>query len=83
MISAPDIMEPRKMRALVDLRDAQIIELDRLAKLRGRSRAALIRDAVDAYLSRDGASDGEEAFGLWGGEGPDGLAFQEKLRREW
>lgn len=70
------------MRTLVDLVDIQVQALDRLAKRQARSRAALIREAVDAYLERHDLAEGDEAFGLWGDK-TDGLAYQERIRSEW
>jgi metal-responsive CopG/Arc/MetJ family transcriptional regulator len=40
------------MRTLVDLGDAQIQALDDLSKKEKRSRAALIRQAIDDYLGK-------------------------------
>jgi predicted transcriptional regulator len=71
------------LRALVDLMEAQVQALDRLARRRERSRASLIREAVDDYLCRNGLGSDDDGFGLWGAEPVDGLAFQERLRREW
>lgn len=71
------------MRALVDLGESQVVALDRLAKRQDRSRASLIREAVDDYLGRHCPEGGDEAFGSWGKDAPDGLAFQERVRREW
>ena len=71
------------MRALVDLEQDQIRKLDQMAKARRRSRAALIRDAVAAYVEKDKKATANDAFGLWRGRSIDGLAFQEKVRSEW
>lgn len=71
------------MRTLLDLVDSQVEALDRLAKRRDRSRASLIREAVDDYLRRHGLGSDDEAFGLWGKDAVDGLAFQERARAEW
>jgi predicted transcriptional regulator len=71
------------MRTLVDLGNARVRALDRLAKREDRSRASLIREAVDDYLSRHRREDHDEFFGLWGEDAMDGLAFQEQARREW
>ena len=71
------------MRALVDLVDSQVQALDRLAKRQDRSRASLIREAVDDYLGRHRLESDDEAFGLWGKDAMEGLAFQEQARREW
>ncbi|MEQ9331005.1 ribbon-helix-helix protein, CopG family [Thalassobaculum sp.] len=71
------------MRALVDIDEGQVRDLDRLAKQEKRSRAALIREAVADYLERRGRQTAEDAFGLWGQHKTDGLAYQEKIRSEW
>jgi len=71
------------MRTLVDVADAQLRELDALSKEEKRSRAALIREAIDDYLATRRRRDEGDAFGLWGRRKVDGLAYQEKVRREW
>jgi metal-responsive CopG/Arc/MetJ family transcriptional regulator len=71
------------MRTLVDLGDVQVQALDELSKKEKRSRAALIRQAVDDYLMKRRNGDEDDAFGLWGKRKVDGLAYQEKVRREW
>lgn len=71
------------MRTLVDLVESQVEALDRLAKQQERSRASLIRAAVDDYLGRHGLESEDEAFGSWGKNAVDGLAFQERARSEW
>jgi metal-responsive CopG/Arc/MetJ family transcriptional regulator len=73
----------KKMRTLVDLGDAQLQALDELAKLEKRSRAALIRQAIDDYLAKRRSKKEGDAFGLWGKRKVDGLAYQEKVRSEW
>ena len=71
------------MRALIDMSDAQVEALDALAKRVRRPRAALIRAAIDDYLDRHRREQVEDGFGLWGRRKVDGLAYQEKARREW
>lgn len=71
------------MRTLVDLPGPQVQALDRLAKRRARSRAALIREAVDDYLSRHERRSSDEAFGLWSADPVDALAFEDRIRNEW
>jgi len=71
------------MRTLVDVGDAQLQELDALSKEEKRSRAALIREAIEDYLARRRRRHEGEAFGLWGTRKIDGLVYQEKVRREW
>jgi|AraplaDrversion2_2_1032049.scaffolds.fasta_scaffold08244_5 metal-responsive CopG/Arc/MetJ family transcriptional regulator len=71
------------MRTLVDIGEAEIEALDRLAKEENVSRGSLIRAAVQDFLGRNVRREQPAAFGLWGEDGPDGLALQEKIRREW
>jgi predicted transcriptional regulator len=71
------------MRALIDMNDTQVEALDALAKRVRQSRAALIRAAIDDYLDRHHREQVEDGFGLWGKRKVDGLAYQEKVRREW
>ena len=71
------------MRTLVDVGNTQIRELDELSKEEKRSRAALIRDAIDDYLAKRRKKREGDAFGLWGKRKVDGLAYQEKVRGEW
>ena len=71
------------MRILVDATDAQVAALDELAKREQRPRAAVIRAAIDDYLTRNARTSSlKDSFGIWP-DGPDGLEFQEKLRSEW
>lgn len=71
------------MRTLVDVGESQVRELDELSKQQKRSRAALIREAIDDYLAKRRSQREDEAFGLWGKRKVDGVAYQEKVRREW
>lgn len=71
------------MRALIDMSEAQVEALDRLAKRGRQSRASLIRAAIDDYLHRHHNEQVEDGFGLWGKRKVDGLAYQDKVRREW
>jgi metal-responsive CopG/Arc/MetJ family transcriptional regulator len=70
-------------RILVDLPDAQIEELAALVETEQRPRAALIREAIEAYIARHKRAVGTEAFGLWKDKKVDGLAYQQELRSEW
>lgn len=71
------------MRALIDMNPAQVEALDALAQEVRQSRAALIRAAIDDYLSRHQRKQVEDGFGLWGKRQVDGLVYQENARREW
>ena len=48
-----------------------------------RSRAALIRQAIDDFLAKRQSKPESNAFGLWGKRKVDGLTYQDKVRREW
>lgn len=70
------------MRTLVDIPDAQVEALDRLAAQKQVSRASLIREAVGALLDRQKDDVVRNGFGLWG-KSEDGLVVQRRLRAEW
>jgi len=74
------------MRTLIDLKEEELAALDAQAKRDGVSRAALMRQAIAEFLARVGRPEDDAGFGAWkNGSRPavDGLAYQEKLRREW
>ena len=71
------------MRISVDLSEAQIRALDTLAKRQGKSRASLIRCAIDDFLAEHRRAQSDDAFGLWGERKIDGLKCQERARGEW
>jgi metal-responsive CopG/Arc/MetJ family transcriptional regulator len=72
------------MRTLVDLPDSQIQALAALCDQVKQPRAALIREAVAEYLLKHRAQESvDEAFGLWGSGGVDGLEYQDRARAEW
>ena len=71
------------MRILVDLTERQVAALDELSKREQRSRAALIRQAIDDYLVKRSMKQESDAFGLWGKRKMDGLTYQKKVRSEW
>ncbi|WP_159952920.1 CopG family transcriptional regulator [Rhizobium sp. 18065] len=70
------------MRTLVDIPEAQIEALDKLAAQKQVSRAALIREAVGDLLDRQKDDAVRNGFGLWG-NAEDGLSIQRRLRSEW
>jgi hypothetical protein len=72
------------MRILADLPEDDIKWLDARAAELGKSRAALLREAVSAF--RAGERDWlDQGFGLWTryGKGIDGAEFQESARAKW
>ncbi len=71
------------MRTLIDLPNPQIQALAALCERTKQSRATIIREAVADYIERHSTRPVDAAFGLWGSDGIDGLAYQEKVRAEW
>jgi metal-responsive CopG/Arc/MetJ family transcriptional regulator len=53
------------MRTIIDVPNEVIESLDRVRATEKRSRAAVIREAIDAYLEKKTAPEAEAAFGLW------------------
>ncbi len=71
------------MRTLVDIPENDLTALDAIAVVENVSRASLIRKAVNAFLSQNSLGERSEAFGLWGDNKIDGLAYQDRIRGEW
>ncbi len=73
------------MRTLVDLPDDDVQWLDAAARAQGKSRAAIVRDAIAAFRHREEKQGMERYFGLWERHGSttDGLAYERALRSEW
>lgn len=72
------------MRTIIELPDDQIEALDGICRRDGISRAEAVRQAVTLLMRERSASRSGLAFGIWRGkDAVDGLAYQEKLRREW
>jgi len=72
-------------RFLVDIPDDDLARLDAIAKAEGRSRAAVIQDAVAEHIAASTKDWLEAGFGLWAKYGftEDGLEYQNRLREEW
>ena len=71
------------MRTSIALDQNQIRILDDLAKARGISRSALMRQVIKDYVDRQTASDADRAFGLWSNMEIDGIDYQDGMRKEW
>ena len=71
------------MRTIVDLPADAVEALDRLKRMTGRSRAALVREAVERYLDDHAEDDRRAAFGAWSGDDTDAVDLQRRLRAEW
>jgi len=72
-------------RFLVDVPADDVRKLDEIAKREGKSRAAVLREAVSSYLEESRKEGFEKYFGLWERHGStvDGLAYERQLREEW
>ena len=75
-------------RILVDLPDDDIKWLDQLAAEQGKSRAAVVREAVSAYKSQASVA-GDKGWierwaGLWADRDdiPDGVEYQRAIRED-
>jgi predicted transcriptional regulator len=71
------------MRTIIDIPDTQAQDLTSLAARVKQPRAALVREAIAEYLARHRQTARADAFGLWGADAPDGLAYQAHIRAEW
>ncbi len=71
------------MRTIIDLPAEMIEGLAQIGEKEKKSRAALIREAVQNYLDTHQPSDISEAFGLWASHGVDSLAYEREIRQEW
>jgi Ribbon-helix-helix protein, copG family len=72
-------------RFLVDVPADDVRKLDEIAKREGKSRAAVLREAVSNYLEESRKEGFEKYFGLWERHGStvDGLEYERQLRVEW
>jgi Ribbon-helix-helix protein, copG family len=62
------------VRTIIQLREAQAVALDRAARQRGVSKAAVIREALDALLSREGGDAALERAVRAAGSGASGVS---------
>ena len=70
------------MRILVDLPEKTLQKLNDISTLRRVPRAAIVREALDAFVKQESEAATQHAFGLWK-SGPDGLMYQREMRGEW
>ena len=75
-------------RILADLPDAEIQRLDRIAKAEGKSRAAVVREAVSAYRAGPAEPDLSwitAGFGAWKDRTDigDSVEWQRRERASW
>lgn len=72
-------------RFLVDVPEDDLRRLDEIARREGKSRAAVIREAVASHIAQASHDWLEAGFGLWAKYGftEDGMDYQNRLREEW
>ena len=71
-------------KALVDIPNEMIEELDKIAKENHSSRSALIRKSINFFLQQQPPQKStKKYFGLLKNSKIDGLELQQKLRSEW
>jgi Ribbon-helix-helix protein, copG family len=72
-------------RILVDVPAEDVRKLDEIAKREGKSRAAVLREAVSNYLAASRKEGFEQYFGLWARHGVtiDPHEYDRKRRAEW
>jgi predicted transcriptional regulator len=79
-------------RTLVALGDDRLAQLDRIARERGQSRSALVREAVDRYLADNEIDDRQRrlaalraGFGAWKNriDIGDAVEWQRRERASW
>lgn len=70
------------MQVTLNIPQEQLDRLDELQKDRGASREQLVSEALAAYLPPP-KKHLLEYFGVLKGRVEDGMAFQDRMRREW
>jgi metal-responsive CopG/Arc/MetJ family transcriptional regulator len=71
------------MRTIIEVPAEVIRNLDKVGDQLCKSRAAIIREAIQLYLETRHVPHSDAAFGIWRGKGKEGLTYQEQLRSEW
>lgn len=71
------------MRTIIDIPEKTIQSLDELGSRENRSRASLIREAVDGFLQKKSKPSMQAAFGIWKDSPKDSVQYQQEIRDEW
>ncbi len=73
------------MRFLADLSEDDVKWLDQRAREQGKSRAAVLREAVSAYRVEDSKDWIDQGFGIWKDRNDldEAVEHQRRLRAEW
>ena len=69
---------------IIEIPDTMLHKLNIASGKQKCSRAATIREAIDAFLAPNiQTSDLNQSLDLWKNKVSDGLSYQENLRKEW
>ena len=72
------------MRAIVDLKEKQLEELNKICEQNKITRSEAIRNAIDWFASANlPQNSSKEAFGIWKDRKIDSLEYVDQLREEW
>ncbi|MDB4642706.1 CopG family transcriptional regulator [Verrucomicrobia bacterium] len=72
------------MRTIIDVPDHMLTQLVLVREKQKCSRAATIREAIDAFLTPNiQTADLNQSLVLWKNKVSDRLSYQENLRKEW
>lgn len=71
------------MRTIIEVPDDVVRNLDKVGNQQRKSRAAVIREAIQLYLETKELRNSDAAFGIWKSKRKEGLKYQEQLRSEW
>jgi len=76
------------VRALITFKEEQLKKLDRLARKNKQSRAQVVREAIDLYVTQKEKEPTwkeivAKCAGMWKHKKIDGLVYERKLREEW
>ena len=76
------------VRALITFKEEQLKKLDRLARKDKKSRAQVVREAIDQYVAQNEEKPTWKEIvarcaGMWKDKNIDGLEYTNKLRDEW
>ena len=71
------------MRAIIDIPEDLLRDVDSLARKADISRAEAVRRAVAEYVAKHTSSRTDAAFGIWKSRKIDALRYEDSLRGEW
>ena len=71
------------MRAIIDIPENLLREIDSLAKREDISRAEAVRRAMAEYVAKCSTPKSDAAFGIWKSKHIDALEYEDSLRGEW